>query len=247
MPLPSGQAAGWWTAFEGWCGRQAGLANNSYEVAKFLLNESGRGLGDTAQTISDWLGGDENSLAAFNAIAFGASRGLVDGIRGLVWSSGALLANNSYEVAKFLLNESGRGLGDTAQTISDWLGGNKALAAFNAIAFGASRGLVDGIRGLVWSSGPAGKQLFRSGQVSAQRVGPRAGRHRRTISDWLGGDRVAAFWAIVHPDAADRSYADGIRGLIGARLLSNSYGAVLEFLLSQLDYATAMGVIDELF
>ena len=110
MPLPSGQAAGWWTAFEGWCGRQT-----------------------------------------------------------------ALLANNSYEVAKFLLNESGRGLGDTAQTISDWLGGNKALAAFNAIAFGASRGLVDGIRGLVWSSGTAGKQLLRSGQVSAQRVGPRAG------------------------------------------------------------------------
>jgi len=155
------------------------INRNPREIAKTLV---GIGISnrDVALALWNMIG---NRLAVFDAIAFGLGRGLVDGIRVLVSLPGNVLKNSAFEVAKFLLNEAGRGLGDTA----------------------------------------------------------------RTISDWLGGDRVSAFWAIVHPNAANRSYADGIRGLIGANLLTNNYNTVFDFLRSQLNFSTALSVMRQLF
>ena len=185
-------------------------------MAKFLLNESGRGLGDTAQTISDWLGGNK-ALAAFNAIAFGASRGLVDGIRGLVWSSAALLANNSYEVAKFLLNESGRGLGDTAQTISDWLGGDeKPWRRSMPLPSGRAAGWWTAFEGWCGRQGRAvlANNSYEVAKFLLNESGRGLGDTAQTISDWLGGNKaLAAFNAIAfggEPRAGGRHSRVGV-------------------------------------
>src|SRR5262249_50413289 len=86
-------------------------------IAPLLWDKAGHDLGQLAAAL--WSAKSDR-LDVFNAIAFGAGQGLVAGVQGLVGSK--LLANSSYEVAKFLLNESQRGLGDVAQTVSDWLG-----------------------------------------------------------------------------------------------------------------------------
>ena len=122
------------------------MKNNSYEVAKFLLNTAGAGLSTTAKAISEWL--DGNKSAAFWAICTGAGKSLKDAVNGIVWAG--LVKNNSYEVAKFLLNSAGAGLTKTAKAISDWLGGDRD-AAFWAIASGAGKGYVDATKALIWA------------------------------------------------------------------------------------------------
>jgi hypothetical protein len=129
------------------------VSNNSFEVAKFLLNTVKTSLGDAANAISGWLGG--NQPAAFWAIVTGAGRGLADGVRAIVGAG--FVANDSFKVATYLLNTVKTSLGDAANAISGWLGGNRT-AAFWAIASGASRGYADGIRGLL-QAGMLGNDL----------------------------------------------------------------------------------------
>jgi hypothetical protein len=81
------------------------VANDSFQVAKFLINQVNAGLGDVAKGISDWLGG--NVPAAFWAIANGAGRGYDDALRGLIW--GGLLGNNYSAAQNFLVGQIGLG------------------------------------------------------------------------------------------------------------------------------------------
>jgi NAD(P)H-hydrate repair Nnr-like enzyme with NAD(P)H-hydrate epimerase domain len=146
--IATGAARGPVDALNGLVGAKL-LQNSGNEVAKFLLNQAQASLSYTANAIYNWVNGDKLSNT-FWSIANGAGRGPVDALDALVWAN--LLKNDSYEVAKFLLNQAKASLTYTANAIYNWVGGNnKRVSTFWAIAQGAGQGYANGVLALVWA------------------------------------------------------------------------------------------------
>ncbi|WP_422927333.1 beta strand repeat-containing protein [Singulisphaera sp. PoT] len=202
------------------------VKNDTYEVAKFILNIAKGSLSDAAKGISDWIGGTSGQYYAFWAIATGAGKGLGNAIAGFVGAG--LLNNNSFDVAKFVLNTAQASLTDTARGISDWLGGNPA-AAFWAIANGAGKGIGNAIAGVV-GAGFVANDSFKVAQFILNTANGTLADTAKGISDWLGGNRTAAFWAIAN--GAGRGLGSAVTGLVNAGLVANSSFEVAKFILN---------------
>ena len=215
------------------------VENSAYDVAAFLIHAAKVNLGTAARTVSDWLGG--NPVAAFWSIANGAGLGLGRAVQGVV--EAGLVRNGSYDVAAFLIHAAKVNLGTAARAVSDWLGGDP-VAAFWSIANGAGLGLGRAVQGVV-EAGLVKNDSYEVAKFLIFWAKTGLGDTAKGISDWLGGDRIAAFWAIA--DGAGQSYVKATKGLIWAGLLSNSYKDVLDFLTHRIGWKAALGVVDDIF
>ncbi|MFO0950290.1 MAG: hypothetical protein U0835_03900 [Isosphaeraceae bacterium] len=214
------------------------LDNSSLAVGKFLVNTVNVSYGEAVKAVYDWLGGTSDKLGyAFWSVASsnGANKGLVAGIQGLVGAK--LVDNSSLAVGRFLISKAEVSLSQAVKTVYDWVNGNATERlgyAFWSVAgsSGANKGLVAGIQGLVGSklldnsSLAVGKFLLNTAKTSL-------GQAAKTVYDWLGGgsDNLRfAFWAIASTNGANRSYADGVIGLVNANLIGGGLQDVYNFL-----------------
>ncbi|MCA9103843.1 MAG: hypothetical protein KDA83_00375 [Planctomycetales bacterium] len=215
------------------------ISGNAASVAKFLILDVKTGIGTGILQLKNWLNGD--LAGAFWGAVNGANLGWKDALNGL--TSSGLVANNSYEMAKFLLNTAKANLSTTATAISQWLNGNVS-AAFWAICTGAGKSLKDAVNGIVWA-GLVKNNSYEVAKFLLNSAGAGLSKTAKAISDWLGGDRDAAFWAIA--SGAGKGYVDATKALIWADLLGNSYTTVLNYLKSKLGLTSALKVVNSIF
>jgi hypothetical protein len=204
------------------------LRDHQLDIGRFLLNDLKI---DEYATALLMLGHRFNPLQTFAGIAYrsGAGKGYVVGIKAL--QSAQKLGKDIESTVKFLFNQAQIGLEQTARTLSGLRFGPIEVFWSIAGSAGAGQGVTNGIRALTRADLLDSSQL-KIGKFLIHEAKQGLEKTARTMVEY-GYNRLQTFAGIAYSSGAGLGYADGIRAIVRAGELADSWDSRASFLLNE--------------